>query len=215
MQYLFSLLTILFLFASTANAQLQRYRTNANGSGDAYVVLDSNTDTTSPFRLEDDALSSGHAGTPFMCQRNDTTGTIQSSANGDAVFCQTNNLNSIYMDPQPNGANGNLSNAYISAATTNSTNVKNSAGRLFTVTACGASATARYIKIYSTSGAPTCGSGTPALRMVAPANSCTEFVDPIGMQFGSGIGFCITGAAGDADTTAVTANDTYLTFTYR
>jgi len=121
----------------------------------------------------------------------------------------------IVADSSATAAGGNTVSAYISAATTNSTNVKATAGRIFSVVACGASATARYIKIYNSASAPTCGAGTPVLRLVAPANGCTEAMDPLGLAFSAGIGFCITGAAADADATAVLASDTYLTFGYK
>ena len=62
-----------------------------------------------------------------------------------------------------------------------------------------------WLKLYDTSTAPTCGSGTPVQKYPIPfgaANSGGGFVIPIpdGMQFFNGIGFCLTAAQANSDT---------------
>lgn len=108
--------------------------------------------------------------------------------------------------------------SYIFANSTNSTSVKASAGQLYGVVAFNDTGNKLYLKVYNTASAPTCGSGTPLFRGIIPANTnAAGFAVPIppGATFSSGIGFCVTGAIGDADTTAVAANAGYLNVFYK
>jgi len=76
--------------------------------------------------------------------------------------------------------------------------------------------TADYLKFYDTAVAPTCGSGTPSKRIMIPvaasaANGNFENIDfTFGTKFFQGIGYCVTGALPDADTTAITANSVLI-----
>ena len=72
------------------------------------------------------------------------------------------------------------------------------------------------MKFYNSGSAPTCGSGTPVARFMVPAASTaangagTNIQFPVGVAFGTGIGYCVTGALPDADTTAITVNNTLV-----
>jgi len=101
------------------------------------------------------------------------------------------------------------------AASTNSTLVKNGAGNLLTVALTNMTAAAKYFKLYNKASAPTVGTDTPVQTIPIPANSIVVFeYGPVGMRFGTGIGFGITGAMADADTTALAANDVKVHLTY-
>jgi hypothetical protein len=83
---------------------------------------------------------------------------------------------------------------------------------VYAITAFNNSATIAYVKFYDTATAPTCGSGTVVYHGLIPANtSGAGFVNPVpvGVAFGSGIGYCITTGIADNDTTAPAAS-TYL-----
>jgi len=91
------------------------------------------------------------------------------------------------------------------AATTNATLVKNSAGILLRIAGHNAKASALFLKLYDKASAPTVGTDVPrkTLRLAPSADFNFELKD----SFANGIGFAITGAAADADTTALLAGD--------
>jgi len=95
------------------------------------------------------------------------------------------------------------------AASTNSTNVKASAGRVVGYHFTNNTAAAKYIKLYNKASAPTVGTDTPVTTLILPASSqiFAQFVG--GLSFATGIGYGITGAVADNDTTAVAANDVH------
>lgn len=93
------------------------------------------------------------------------------------------------------------------AATTNATAVKASAGQVYGWSISNAAAAARYVRLFDKATAPTVGTDVPVLTIALAAGATTTFSTEIGITFANGIGFCITGGNGDADTTAVTAND--------
>lgn len=107
----------------------------------------------------------------------------------------------------------------IAAASTNSTSIKASAGELLEVTVYNTSATIAWVKFYDSGSAPTCGSGTPAARYMIPGASSggagSNVVIPMGKNFASGIGMCITTGIADADTGAVAATSYVVNATYR
>ena len=91
------------------------------------------------------------------------------------------------------------------AATTNATLVKASAGTLKRIVGYNAKASAVYLKLYDKATAPTVGTDTPRKTLYLP--TATAFALDMDDYFGQGIGFAITGAAADADTTALVAGD--------
>ncbi|CAB5155703.1 hypothetical protein UFOVP149_24 [uncultured Caudovirales phage] len=102
-----------------------------------------------------------------------------------------------------------------SAATTNATSVKATAGRLFSVAVSNQNAAARFVKLYNKASAPTVGTDIPV--MVIPlAASSAQVIDfgAFGSQFALGIAYAITGLIADADTTVVTAGDTKVSMMY-
>jgi len=94
-----------------------------------------------------------------------------------------------------------------SAATTNATVVKGGAGNLLAVALFNNAATPRYFKFYNKATAPTVGTDVPAWTIPLPAGGGYSDVFPMGEPFAAGIAFAITGAAADADATAVAVDD--------
>lgn len=107
----------------------------------------------------------------------------------------------------------------ISAATTNATSLKASAGKLGFITVSNVNAAARYLKIYDKSSAPTVGSDTPKLILIIPGNTAgagnNPNIPPEGLNFTSGIAFAITTGATVADTGAVAANELIVNYGYK
>lgn len=91
---------------------------------------------------------------------------------------------------------------YLSAASTNSTNVKASAGTVLSLTAINTTATIYYLKLYDKATAPTCNTDVPVHTLPVPASATAAglTVNPfLGLNFSSGIGFCLTGGIADND----------------
>lgn len=97
----------------------------------------------------------------------------------------------------------------ISAATTNATSVKASAGTIGEVYAFNTSASTKFLKIYNKASAPVVGTDIPVFTIaIAPSAECQFRVSDIGgLRLATGIAYAITGAAADADATAVGAGD--------
>jgi hypothetical protein len=68
-----------------------------------------------------------------------------------------------------------------------------------------AKAAAVYLKLYDKATAPTVGTDTPRKTIHIPASSSFNF--ELNDYFSKGIGYALTGAAADADTTALLAGD--------
>ena len=190
---------------------------NANSSGQALsTFLDSSyqqSAATGILKLEDSAHTSGDAGVAALGVYQATL--AASAADADYGNLKLNTLGAMYSAPVPSsssdGSNSQTGygSSYISTASTNATLA--SGNILHWITACNTTAANKYVKIYN-SGLPTCGSGTPVMRLVVPPNNCVSpNLSIYGVRMASGIGFCITGGATDADTTNTAAADVYLT----
>ncbi len=93
-----------------------------------------------------------------------------------------------------------------SAASNNATNVKNAAGTLCGLTLVSTSGTLAYFRMYNSSSSPTCSSATgagPSWPIPASATGAgvSPNLGPYGLNFSTGISFCITGGGTDTDNT--------------
>jgi len=103
----------------------------------------------------------------------------------------------------------------ISAATTNATLVKSSAGKLYSVSAANNSASWRYLKIYSKASSPTVGTDVPILTFgIAPGATLQQSYDGVGVTVATGIAMSITAGIADSDNTAIGANEVAVVVTY-
>lgn len=106
----------------------------------------------------------------------------------------------------------------LSAATTNGTNVKASAGKLMSLYAVNLNAAVRYLKFYNKASAPTVGTDTPVLTYPIPASSTGAgfilHLPPDGVAFSTGISYATTTGVADNDTGAVAANDIIVNGSY-
>jgi hypothetical protein len=95
--------------------------------------------------------------------------------------------------PYAHTAGGATPVTYVSAASTNATLVKNSAGQIYTVICTNINASARYLKIFDKSTSPTVGTDVPVQNYMIPGNSNGFVIAlPMPLQFTSGIAFAIT-----------------------
>ena len=93
-----------------------------------------------------------------------------------------------------------------SAATTNLTLVKGSAGRVIGWRLYNNTASLRYVKFFNKATAPA-STDVPIFTLILKPNEVADFDTAYGTAFGTGIGYSITGALADNDTTAVAVDD--------
>lgn len=91
-----------------------------------------------------------------------------------------------------------------SAASTNATVAKSSAGRLYKVQAFNNAANPLFLKIYNKATTPTVGTDTPIATLALPSKVTYDLdFDLIGLYCSLGISCAITANAADNDTTAI------------
>ena len=103
----------------------------------------------------------------------------------------------------------------VSAATTNATSVKASAGSLlgYMLTNNHASAI-RYVKFYNKASAPTVGTDTPVLIIGIPAGGSANISFATPIPFSTGIAFATTTGMANADTGAVALSEVSVGLIY-
>lgn len=106
----------------------------------------------------------------------------------------------------------------VSAATTNATNVKASAGMVGSIICSNVNAAVRYLKLYNTSSAPTVGTSTVVHVIPIPGNTagagCVVSFGA-GLEFTTGISFALTTEPTDAGTTGVAASEITVSIAYK
>lgn len=104
-------------------------------------------------------------------------------------------------------ANGTTLSRVNAGATTNATNLKASAGQIYSLSVYNVAAYTVFLKIYNKASSPTVGTDTPVWTIPIPAGGGFSKVWPMGVPFGIGISYAITKLQADSDTTAVAAGD--------
>jgi len=106
---------------------------------------------------------------------------------------------------------------FISAATTNLTAVKASAGTLYSINAVNLSASPRYLKLYNKASAPVVATDVPVMTIELPANLKTPTLlnfGAYGHRFAIGIALALTGAASDTDATITAVGEVKMLLDY-
>ena len=139
------------------------------------------------------------------------------AANGAGV----NSNHQLLTAPNASAAGGGSAASAIVANNTTGVNVKASAGTIYGVVASSIGTVPLYIKVYDNASAPTCGSGTPILRLMIPANASAANgaatnipLGAFGLATSSGIGYCATTGIADNDTTAPAASSYLINILY-
>ena len=118
---------------------------------------------------------------------------------------------------QPRTTGGLLMDKTTSAASTNATSLKASAGQVYSAQVFNVNAAVRYFKLYNKASAPTVGTDTPVKTLAIPGNTAGGgFVIswPQGLAFGTGIAWALTTEATDAGTTGVAADEITVNLDY-
>lgn len=130
-----------------------------------------------------------------------------------ALATGTNTIGTVGLAPQTSG--GLTIARLISAATTNATSVKASAGQVFGYFIGNLNASPIYFKLYDKASAPTVGTDTPAMTIMIPGGSAANVEWTNGIAFSTGIAYAITAGITDADTTAVSASEQTINLLYK
>jgi hypothetical protein len=102
-----------------------------------------------------------------------------------------------------------------SAATTNATSIKASAGTVFSIMVSNTGGAAAFVKLYNKASAPTVGTDVPVITISVPASGTVTLpLGVVGVRFTTGIALAITNLAADSDTTAVAANQVKSLISY-
>lgn len=103
----------------------------------------------------------------------------------------------------------------LSAATTNLTSVKTSAGNINSLVVCNDGASKAFFKLYNKTSAPVIGTDTPIKTILIPPGATIIFdCGPFGIRCATGIAYAITGLIADADATAVGAAQLSVNMSY-
>lgn len=154
------------------------------------------------------ALQQADAGDPPA--PNNTVSLDPNSSNLVSLNTSTLTIGSVV--PNAAAAAGGISTTArlaSAAASTNATNVKTSAGRIYGVQGKNVAAYDVYLVLYdSATNPPVPGSTTIRKKILIPAGAAFSLLDnPLGYYFANGIGYAFTKLAADADTTALAAGD--------
>ncbi|WP_119305220.1 hypothetical protein [Dongia deserti] len=120
--------------------------------------------------------------------------------------------------PTPSATGGLSVTKLISAATTNATSVKASAGQVCGWSISNTNAAARFVKLYNLAAAPTVGTDVPVMTILVPGGTTggqAVYQSPFCMAFGTGIALATTTGVADADTGAVAANELVINLVWK
>lgn len=211
----------------TAGKDLDMRQENENWNAADHGILMFGRDTDSTpnkyraFNLSSEGdlhvdLSDINGVEPAVGTGTSNTGTLRVTLATDiALPTGTNTLGSIKGIASTTG--GCSPFKLISAASTNGTNIKASAGQVYAIHAINLNAAVRYLKLYNKATTPTVGTDTPVMTLAIPAATTGAgftFSIPVGLAFATGIGIGLTTAAADADTGAVAANEIIVGVAY-
>jgi hypothetical protein len=105
----------------------------------------------------------------------------------------------------------------VSAASTNQTSVKGSAGQVYAISGMNFNVSPRYLKLYNKATAPVVGTDVPVHTYMMPGNAngagFTHDIPP-GQVYSLGIALALTTGMSDGDTGAVAANEVVVDLDY-
>lgn len=168
------------------------------------------TGATSIGKARDAAIGATDTGVAVLGVRRDVP-TAETPAAGDYVVPQISGLGETWVKDIGAGTTHHA----ISAATTNATSVKASAGTVNHIVVNNVNAAVRYFKLYNKASAPTVGTDTPVLTLAIPAGSVQSIVlGTRGLRLGTGIAYALTTGITVADTGAVAVSEHAVHISY-
>lgn len=124
------------------------------------------------------------------------------------------NQTTVPVTVQSGTTGGDTTYHLVSAATTNATNIKASAGKVAGWYIYNSNASARKVAFHNTAGTPTAGSSV-YYSIVIPGLAATNVSFPDGIDFSTGIAITTVTELTDAGNTAVALNDLIINIYYK
>lgn len=142
------------------------------------------------------------------------------NANGQATMANSapvviaSNQSAVPVTIQSGATGGDTTYHLVSAASTNATNIKSSAGKVTGWYIYNSNASARKVAFHNTAGTPTAGSSI-FYSIVIPGLAATNISFPDGIDFSTGIAITTVTDLTDAGNTAVGLNDLIINIYYK
>ena len=202
------------------NAQVSGTAISVNSgvkdAGTARVILASDQ-TVVPISDNAGSLTvDAPVGTPVFVRLSDGSAAIAtlpvSLASLPALVAGSALVGRVNLDPQT--ANGLSIFHLISAATTNATNLKASAGQVYGWFIRNFATSDRKVVLHNTAGTPTAGAGV-IFSINVPAGSAANVHMTMGLTFATGIAITTVTGPTDADAVAVSLNDLDINLFYK
>jgi hypothetical protein len=133
------------------------------------------------------------------------SGTVTANIGTGSLAAGTNAIGDVGQQYRANASGASTTAKIVSAATTNATNLKASAGRIIGWQLSNTTASWQFVKIHNQTTAPTPGASV-FFTIAIPPNGKSECSFEGGIGMGTGIGYTIVTGAADTDTTATTLN---------
>ena len=161
------------------------------------------------------AWGTAPSGTEVMGVNVDVLGPVDGSGYVE-VNCKTGCSVGGTMSLIPEASGGLSAKHFVAAASDNATNVKASAGQVYSIDGYNNAAYPVYFKLYNASSSPT-GCGASNLFKVVGLQAGTQHTlqNEEGWAMGTGIGYCLTKGIADADDTAVLLSDAVVDIGYK
>lgn len=148
-----------------------------------------------------------------QCDDTSPTAITENSFGNQRIDCATH---AHITTPVPSATAGGTTLYTLTLAnSTNATNVKASAGQVYSISGFAISATPVWVSLYNTAGTPTCGTSIIQQFLIPGSTAGAGFVYDFAMPkgFATGIGFCAT--TGIAGTGSVAASSYVLNIDYK
>lgn len=195
---------------ATSGTALQADQTNTILKTSLYVKKSANADTVLALGSATSANS-----VPVVVASDQGAFPVTQSGTWTVQPGNTANTTAWLTQPVAGTTGGSTSSHTMSAASTNATSLKASAGLLYGFSISNANTSARYFKLYNKASAPTVGTDTPVSTIQVPGSATVIRAYPVGLVFGTGIAWATTTGIADSDTGAVGANDLSIDLDYK
>jgi hypothetical protein len=144
----------------------------------------------------------------------DSTGIVNQGGTWTVQPGNTANTTPWLVTQSPATSGGLTTYHLVSAASTNATNIKASAGQLYCYSIFNTNASMRKVAFHNTAGAPTAGASV-FFSLPIPGSGGANVCSDSGIPFSSGIAITTVTGAADSDNTAVGANDLIINLFYK
>ncbi len=183
------------------------WETSVNGLSFIRVRATAHTSGTATWKFQRGSYATEPIPAAQISGTQPVSGTVTANIGTGSLAAGTNAIGDVGIQARAN-ATGAASIAKIqSAASTNATLIKATAGRVFGWTLTNTTASVKIVRLYNLTVAPTVGTSTPVNNIVIPPNGTVTQSVPVGLSHATGISYSITGGLPDLDATAVAAND--------